>query len=500
MKTILKPLAAMISVTLLYGCTAPSDIKPANKLNKSSVLAHSQQLDNESLSSADWPKQQWWKSLHDEQLNELIKLAMKHSPTIQMANANLRKASASVMAADAQFEPQLSAQGGVTRSRLSRSEDPLFQGSRYTTVYDLGLSGQYTFDLWGGQRDAWEASVNAQHAAAVDHQAANITVASSIVSTYVKLASAYHLLDLAQKDYDRTRHIVSITQQLLDNGLTSKDRLYTTQSNEASAKQDLKKRHLAVNQLKNALATMIGQGPDVAKSIKRPTAVLTTQLALPKHLPANLLAHRPDLVAAKWRVEAATKNIAAAKTKFYPNLNLSAMAGFKAVLGDAMFEDPSRSWHVAPAISLPIFTKNLKADYIRKTADYDTAVAQYNRTLVKALGDVSDTIMALKSAEQQLDDAKLSVQLAEKSYHINEKRYQSGMGSHLDVLVAEQRLLHAESALVTLQNQQQEKQVMLVKVLGGGFYEPNNQQSGTAERSTTTEHSGKTEQQHVKVK
>ncbi|MFC3023479.1 efflux transporter outer membrane subunit [Vibrio zhugei] len=488
MKTMMKPLAALVSVTLLYGCAAPSDIKPANKINTSSVLAHSQHLADESLSPAQWPQQQWWTSLHDAQLNRLVEQALQYSPTIQMANANLRKASASVMAAEAEFEPRLTAQGGMTRSRLSRSEDPLGQGSRYTTLYSLGLSGEYTFDLWGGQRDAWEASVNAQHAAEIDHQAANITVSSSIVSTYVKLASAYHLLDLAQKDYDRTHHIVSITQRLLDNGLTSKDRLYTTQSNEASAKQDLKKRRLAVKQLKNALATMIGQGPDVADSIQRPTVVMTTQLALPNNLPANLLAHRPDLVAAKWRVEAATKDISAAKTKFYPNLNLSAMAGFKAVLGDAMFAEPSRSWHVSPAISLPIFTKDLKANYIRKTADYDSAVAQYNRTLVKALGDVSDTIMALKSADQQLDDAKLSVKLAEKSYHINERRYQSGMGSHLDVLVAEQRLLQAESALVRLQNQQQEKQVMLVKVLGGGFYEP------------SASHSENTEQQHVKVK
>ena len=151
-----------------------------------------------------------------------------------------------------------------------------------------------------------------------------------------------------------------------------------------------------------------------------------------------------------------------------------------------MFEDVSRQWRVAPAISLPIFTRDLKANLIENTADYDAAVAQYNQTLVNALGDVADTALALQSAEQQLNDAKESVRLAKKSYHITEKRYQSGMGSQLEVLMAENQLLQAESALTTLQNQQQEKQVTLVNVLGGGFYDTQTTPSQQNNQATTT--------------
>lgn len=482
----LTPLAAVISVAMLYGCAAPSDIKPTNQLNDKSVLEHSKSLASTDLSAATWPQSDWWTVLSDTQLNELIQRALKNSPTLQLANANLNKASAAVMAADAQFDPQLAANAGVTRSRLSRSEDYSYQGNQYGTVYNLGLSGSYNVDLWGGERDAWEASVDAQRAAQVDHQAARISLSSGIASTYIQLANAYRLLDIAKQDQERTQGIVTITQRLLDNGLTSEDRLYTAQSNAATSQQTVKQRLLAIKQLKNALATMVGEGPDLANTIERPSALLNTALTLPTELPANLLAHRPDIVAAKWRVEAASKNIASAKTKFYPNLNLSAMAGFRAVLGDAMFEDVSRQWRVAPAISLPIFTRDLKANLIENTADYDAAVAQYNQTLVNALGDVADTVLALKSAEQQLNDAKESVRLATKSYHITEKRYQSGMGSQLEVLMAESQLLQAESALTTLQNQQQEKQVTLVNVLGGGFYDAQANPSQQNDQATTT--------------
>lgn len=463
--------AAAVAVAMLSGCAAPGDIQPTNQLNRAEVLSHSSRLAPSQFSAAAWPQTDWWTALNDAQLNDLIARALKSSPTLQLANANLRKASAVVMAADAQFDPQLAVNAGVARSRLSRSEDYSFQGNRYGTISSLGLSGSYHVDLWGGERDSWEASVDAQRAAQVDHQAARISLSSAIASRYIALANAYRLLDIAKQDQQRTQGIVTITQRLLDNGLTSDDRLYTAQSNAASAQLTVKQRRLAIKQLNNALATMVGEGPDVANSIQRPSALMNTALALPAKLPANLLAHRPDIVAAKWRVEAASKNIAAAKTRFYPNLNLTAMAGFRSLLGDAMFDDVSRQWRVAPAISLPIFTKDLQANLIEHTADYDAAVAQYNQILVSALGDVANTVLALQSASQQLNDAQRSVTLATKSYHITEQRYQSGMGSQLEVLMAENQLLQAESALTTLQNQQQAQQVTLVSVLGGGFYD-----------------------------
>lgn len=469
MRKLKRPLACLIAITFIYGCSAPDGIKPIVHLADTSILAHSQKLKTAAFSTATWPQKNWWIELKDPQLNQLIDQAMQHSPSMQLATANLTKASAMVMAADAQFDPLVNAEASASRSRLSRSEDSYHLGNSYATGYNLGLSANYSFDLWGGQRAAWESSVNQQKAAEVDHQAAKIALSSTIVRTYIQLANAYALQDLAQKDLKRTAGIVRITQQLLINGLTSNDRLYTAQSNAASSKRMLKKRKLILKKLKNALATLVGEGPDIAKNIKRPQAHFASTLSLPNNIPANLLANRPDIVAAKWRVEAASQGIDSAKTRFYPNLNLNASAGFKAVLGDAMFADVSRSWNVMPAISLPIFTQGIKANLIEKTADYDSSVARYNQVLVNALGEVTDSIQTLQSIEMQLNDARESVSLADKSYQITEKRYESGMGSQLEVLITENQLLLAESALTLLNNQQQEEQVLLVTALGGGF-------------------------------
>ncbi len=467
MKLIYVPI--FILLLLSYGCSTFDHIKPNNQLADQTVLNHSKKLKQQQFSVANWPKKDWWTAFNDPQLPQLIEQALNNSPDMQLANATLAKASSYVMAAESQFEPQVSADAGLHRAHLSRSEDYSYNGDVYGTVYNLGLNASYSFDLWGGNRDAWEASVNTQKAAEVDHQAAKISLSNGIVRAYVQLANAYALHDLAEKDLQRTERIVTNTQNLLDHGLTSKDHLFTAQSNAATSRLILKNRTLAIEQIKNALATMIGAGPDIAEEIQRPKGHIATVLKLPKDLPANLLSHRPDIVAARWRVEAANKEIDWAKTRFYPNLNLSAAAGFKAMLGDAMFESVSRSWNISPAISLPLFTKGLKADLLANTAEYDIAVAQYNKTLVNALGEVSDEILSIQSLEKQLKDAENSMQLADKSYQITEKRYQSGMGSQLEVLMVENQLLQAESAYILLKNQQQEAQVILVNALGGGF-------------------------------
>ncbi|MFD2017262.1 TolC family protein [Vibrio olivae] len=125
----------------------------------------------------------------------------------------------------------------------------------------------------------------------------------------------------------------------------------------------------------------------------------------------------------------------------------------------------------------------VESEPYRKTAGYDSAVAQYNKTLVNALGEVADNILAMQSIEKQLVDAKQSMNLAEKSYDITVKRYEAGMGSQLEVLMAEQQLIQAESSFTLLKNQQQEQQVLLVRALGGGFQQDSSSQVATTANS-----------------
>ena len=176
------------------------------------------------------------------------------------------------------------------------------------------------------------------------------------------------------------------------------------------------------------------------------------------------------MVAARWRVEAASKNIAAAKTRFYPNLNLTAAAGTQSLLGDALFGSASRFFNIAPALTLPIFDGGrLRAGLDAEDANYDLAVAQYNKTVVGALGEVSDTLGQLGATGRQITAQQRAADIAQDSYDTVLQRYGSGVGNYLDVLSIEQQLLQAQRQLADLNAQQIDLSIQLMQALGGGF-------------------------------
>ncbi|WDH51270.1 efflux transporter outer membrane subunit [Pseudomonas chlororaphis] len=473
-----KILRARLSLVLLAmslaGCANYSGLTTEGVSLDAKSLKAGQSLSGVTLSPAAWPKSDWWKSLGDPQLDGLIREALHDSPDMQIASARAHQASAAAYAADAARMPTLDASGSVSRSRLSRSQDPSGQGDNYSTMRSLTGNFNYTFDLWGGQRDTWEAALGQARAAEIDRQAAQLTLAAGVARAYSDLGQAHIVHDLATEDLKRTRQMLDLSQKRLSSGIDSQYQYQQTESLEASSEASLIDAEKNLQSAKIALAVLLGKGPDRGNEIARPKVLQASAVALPSVLPAELLGRRPDLVAARWRVEAASKSIDAGKTNFYPNLNLSAAAGTQALLGDAMFGSASRFFNIAPTVSLPIFDGGrLRADLDARDADYDLAVAQYNKSLVNALGDVSDTISQLRDIGRQIAAQQHATDIAQDSYDTVVQRYGSGIGNYLDVLSIEQQLLQAQRQLATLNAQQIDLSIQLMQALGGGFQTDN---------------------------
>lgn len=469
-KTLRSSLTLVLSAMILAGCANYSGLDTQGASLDAKTLQTGQSLNGVTLSQAAWPKSDWWTSLGDPQLDGLIREALKDSPDMQIADARAHQASAAAYAADAERYPTLDASAGISRSRLARDQDPLGQGGAYSTVRNISAGFNYNFDLWGGQRDAWEAALGQARAAEVDRQAAQLTLATDVARAYSDLGQAHIVYDLANEDLKRTKQMLDLSQRRLSSGIDSQYQFQQTQSLEASSEASLIDAEKRLNSAKIALAVLLGKGPDRGNEIARPKVLQASAVALPSVLPAELLGRRPDLVAARWRVEAASKDIDSAKTRFYPNLNLSASAGAESLLGDAMFGSASRFFNIAPTISVPIFDGGrLRANLDARDADYDLAVAQYNKSLVKALGDVSDTINQLRDIGRQIGAQQHATEIAQDSYNTVVQRYGSGIGNYLDVLSIEQQLLQAQRQLANLNAEQIDLSIQLMQALGGGF-------------------------------
>ena len=463
-------LAAAVGLTFaLAGCATSGGIHPDGTSIDPSSLKADRSLANVQVSAAAWPKDDWWTGLGDPQLNALIAEALHDNPSLAVADARAREAQAAAGSADAARKPTFGVGGSVAEAFIPTGIPALGTGHVAAAKYVYG-NFKWDLDLWGGQRAAWESALGQYRAAEVDAQAARIELSTNVGRAYVQLGYAYAQQDVANAELQRANEARDLTRQRVSAGIDNQMQLKQSDSEVASAEGQKAQADRAIDAARSALAVLLGKGPDRGLDIGRPQLLPPGALSVPANLPVELVGHRADLVAARWLVEASSKDIKAAKTQFLPNVNIGAMVGLVGLGGGNLFELPNRFYEVAPAISLPIFDGGRRrANLSSKDAQYDVAVAQYNQTLVSAVNEVSDDYDALNSVQVQIDAQQRAVDAANDAWKLAEQRYKSGIGSYLEALSVRQELLAAEQRMATLHAQQSDLSVQLIQALGGGF-------------------------------
>jgi NodT family efflux transporter outer membrane factor (OMF) lipoprotein len=463
-------LAAATALTLaLAGCASSGGLHSDGTLTDASTLQTEQSLARLNVSPAAWPSEDWWTGLGDPQLSALIDEALKNNPDLAMADARAREAQAQVGIANAARLPKVNAGGSVGDARLPVTAQPLGDGHTAPFKY-LDASFSWSPDLWGGKRAAWEAALGQARASEIERRAARIEVSANVAQAYEQLGYAYAGLGVAKAELSRSDSARTLTRQRVAAGIDNKIQLRQSDSEVASAQEQLAVAERAIDSARSSLSVLLGKGPDRGLSITPPLALNPAAVAVPDNLPVDLIGHRADLVAARWRVEAASENIKVAKTQFLPNVSIGAYAGLVGLGGGNLFEAPARFFSVAPSFSLPIFDGGrLRANLAGRDAQYDEAVAQYNKTLVTAVNQVADALSGLRSMQQQITAQQQAVDAANDAWQLAQQRYKAGIGSYLEALSVRQELLSAQQQMAGLQSQQVDLSVQLIRALGGGF-------------------------------
>ncbi|MGH8183883.1 MAG: efflux transporter outer membrane subunit [Rhodanobacteraceae bacterium] len=481
------PVFLLIAVAL-GGCASTGGLHPdATPVAPDSLHAEHSFADVK-LDPAAWPKEGWWKTIGDPQLDRLVDEALADNPDMTLVYARVRGALAAAGAADAARKPTLNAGASAAGARVPPLLPPLASGHFGVIRYGY-LSFKWDLDLWGGKRATWEAAVGNAHAAEVDARAARLKLSADVVQAYFNLAGAYAQRDLARAELERAQDFLKLTKKRVASGIDSKFTLARIQGEAASDRAHLEAADNAVNGGGLMLAALLGKGPDRAISIQRPALPTIPALALPSNLPADLLGRRPDVVAARWRVEASSHDIKAAKAKFLPNVSISSLSGLIAPSTMNLFSLGNRFYTIAPAVSLPIFEGGaLRANLAGKDAARDIAVAQYNQTLVHAINQVAAQVDDLRSLGVQVDDAETARRSAADAYKLAMQRYRAGVGNYLEALSVRQELIAAEQQLARLQTQRSDAWATLNEALGGGFRPAGDAPSLAATHDTRSEH------------
>ncbi len=426
---------------------------------------------------AHWPAADWWRAYGDPQLNTWIESAEAGSPTLAVAQARVREAQSMASVAASALAPQLNGNLSIQRQHwpdnVYYGPGPLSNANTWNNTGTLGLS--YHLDLWGRDRNAAERALDLAHVRAADARAAQLELEANVVRAYIDMSMNYALLDIAKGTRDQQQQILTLAQRRLKGGLGTQLEVSQAETPLPDYERQIDSLDEAIALNRNELAALAGKGPGAGDTLTRPQLALTTPAGLPSVLPADLIGHRPDVVAARWSVAAQARGIDVAKADFYPDVDLLGSLGGFAAAGPLFqfLRSANGGWTAGPALSLPIFDGGrLRAQLGVASAGYDEAVGNYDQTIVGALKEIADQVVRMRSLATQAKDAQRSVDVAQRNYALSREGYRRGLTDYLNVLVAQNQLLHAQEGVARIDAERLSAHATLVAALGGGLADP----------------------------
>lgn len=467
-----KPLiyCCLFGFSLLSACASiPKDIEKIKVKSPNAYSANS----IGSLHGA-WPNERWWYNLGDSQLSSLIERALSNSPSLDAANQRIAQA---LYYADA-----IDAAGGI---QGSVEFDPYVQQQSYNGLFpksmvpkgfkdfgQLTLSAKKDIDIWGQRDRQIIAALSNVEASEADKSVVEVNLSTAIANEYANLAGLYSERAVLVDTLNVKTQTAKLIAMRYKSGLEIKPRLEQANADIAAANLMIKTQDEKIELEKSAIAALVGLGPDIAKSIRAPNINLSSKISMPSNVSANLAGRRADIVAARFRVEAATNSVDADKTKYYPNISISGSMGLSSLGLNKLLDPDSFTGTFGPAISLPIFAqKSLDAQLRTSQTEYNLAVVNYNQTVLDALNEIARIMVSYRAINMQTDSAKASYLSAKSAYDSINLRYKGGLITYIDVLNAENAMLGAKRNLVTIENRNLPIKISLIKALGGGYSE-----------------------------
>ncbi|MDK2761522.1 MAG: efflux transporter outer membrane subunit [Sphingopyxis sp.] len=455
-------------VSLLAGCASVPDLGPRPAPRAADALESRIALAGQ---DGQWPTEGWWQGFGDAQLNALIAEALAGSPDVAIAAARVRSAEALAQQAGAALLPRAGAEasaGGVQQS-ANMGIPPQFVPDGIRDTGRLAATFSFDPDLWGRNRAALAAATSEAEAARVDEAQARLMLTTGVAAAYADLAAYYRALDVAEEAVRVRAASAALSNERARAGIENRTGPRQADSRAASARADVAALGEAIATTRNRIAALLGAGPDRGLSIARP-AMARPSLGLPTNAGIDLIGRRPDIVAARLRSEAAAKRIDVARADFYPNISLSALVGLQSLGLSNLFKSGSEYGNGGAAISLPIFEGGrLQGRYRGSRADYDAAVATYDRSLIGALRDVADIVASRAATERQLVDRRVALAAAAEASKLASLRYRAGLSNQIVQLTAEDSMVALNRAVADLEARELALDIALIRALGGGY-------------------------------
>ena len=466
--------AALIALALgLGGCANFAGIGPQARMTEPQALGLGNAVPKAAPAVPTVASPTWWSRFGDAQLDALVQQALQNHPNLRIAQARVARAQALTDTIASTELPNVNGSVDATRQRFSANSiyPPPLAGGVYETA-NAQITAGYEFDLFGKNRAALDAALGQVRAAQAEAQAAELLLATQVTRSYFTLLRINALQALAQRNLAQREQLLALVQSRLAAGLDSPTELRNSEASLPEIRQYAESLREQAALARNALAALTGQ-PLGLQDLKAGTLAQIKPQAAPQAVPLDLLANRPDVAAARARVEAALSDVEVAKAQFYPNINLVAFAGLNSIGFGNISKAGSEQWGVGPAIRLPIFDGGrLRAQLKGRAADVDLAIESYNALVIDAVREVADQITSLQSIARQSQEQQSAFASAQTLQDIAAQRFAAGLSSRASVLNAQSAVLAQERQAIELAARTLDAQALLLRATGGGVATP----------------------------
>ncbi len=413
----------------------------------------------------------WQDLIRDERLNELIREALANNYDVRIAAARVLEAGARVGEARSQRWPSVDAQASYNNLRTAQNgSSPLPAGYPTESDFTKAFSAlSWELDLWGRVRNA-NAAARAELLATEEARRVVLqTLVAQVAQNYFLLRD----LDLEKEITDRSlksrQESLELVQLRVENGYSSEIDLRQAEvlvKTVRAARTDLERQ---IEQTENLISFLVGRN---SGAVTRGRSLLEQDLTPQRGpgLSSALLARRPDIRQAEQEIISTNAQVAEARAAFFPRISLTASSGLESAALRNILDTANGTWIFGPVGNLPIFNAGrIRAGVRGAQAREVQAVLNYQRTVIQAFREVSDSLVGHRKLSELTREQEGLVQSLRQTVELADLRYRGGVSSYLEYLDSERELLDAELRLVQVRRDELTSVVTLYRALGGGW-------------------------------
>ncbi len=410
--------------------------------------------------------QKWWEVFQDKQLQDLIHAALQQNYDVRIAATRILEAQAQLGITRADQLPTISGGASAVNERNPRTK---FFPQYETSANQVDVSLAWELDFWGKYRRATEAARANLLATEWAREAVKSTLVRDVATAYFQLRSLDLQLEISRRTLKSRQDSLQLTQKLANGGATSMLDVRQAEQLVSTAAETIPDLERQIEQQENFLSTLLGNNPGpIARGMK-----LTEQPHapdVPAGLPSSLLERRPDIREAEAQLIAANAQIGVAKAAYFPQINLTATAGYQSSALTSLFSGPAGLWSFGGSLVQPIFTGGrIRSGVKFSEARQQEIVLTYRQTIQQAFRGVSDALVEYHKDREFREYQQQLAFSAQDAAQLSEMRYRGGAASYLEVLTNETNYFNAELGLAQAQANELVALVQIYQNLGGGW-------------------------------